>query len=334
MVSFGIECVPMELFWKTTYYSIQAEKLGYDSVWITDHFNNRNVYVSLSFIANYTDRIRMGPGVTNPYLVHPVMTAQAVASLNEVAPGRVLCGIGAGDRTSLDIVGAEMSNPVRTVREAVEIIRRQLAREKEGYEGSVYRIKPGAKFNFKVENHIPIYVGAQGPKMLQLAGGIGDGALINASHPNDIERAVTQIRKGAEDAGRRLEDIDVAAYTSFSVAETEKKARKAVVPVVAYIVAGSPASVLENFGISVEVAEGIRGNLAERRWDEAFGAVDTDMIDAFSVCGSHDQCVEKIDAILRKGVSHFVTGSPLGPDKKNAINLFGKEVLPFFKEQT
>ncbi|MFH2111092.1 MAG: 5,10-methylenetetrahydromethanopterin reductase [Candidatus Bathyarchaeota archaeon] len=333
MVSFGIEFVPMELFWKTTYYSVQAEKLGYDSVWITDHFNNRNVYVSLSFIANYTDKIRMGPGVTNPYLVHPVMTAQSVASLDEVAPGRVLCGIGAGDRTSLDIVGAEMTNPVRTVRETVEIIRRQLAREKEGYEGSVYKIKPGAKFNFKVENHIPIYVGAQGPKMLQLAGAIGDGALINASHPEDIDRAVKQIRKGAEDAGRKFEDVDVAAYTSFSVAETEKKAKKAVVPVVAYIVAGSPASVLENFGISVEVADGIRGNLAERNWGEAFGAVDSDMIDAFSVCGSPDMCVEKIDTILGKGVSHFVTGSPLGPDKKNAINLFGKEVLPHFKEQ-
>jgi 5,10-methylenetetrahydromethanopterin reductase len=334
MVSFGIEFVPMELFWKTTYYSIQAEKLGYDSVWITDHFNNRNVYVSLSFIANYTDRIRLGPGVTNPYLIHPVMTAQSVASLDEVAPGRVLCGIGAGDRTSLDIVGAEMTSPVRTVRETVEIIRRQLAREKEGYEGSIYRIKPGAKFNFKVENHIPIYVGAQGPKMLQLAGGIGDGALINASHPDDIDRAVKQIRKGAEDAGRRLEDVDVAAYTSFSVAETEKKAKKAVVPVVAYIVAGSPASVLENFGISVEVAERIRGNLAERNWGEAFGAVDSDMIDAFSVCGSPEMCVEKIDTILGKGVNHFVTGSPLGPDKKNSINMFGKEVLPHFKEQT
>jgi 5,10-methylenetetrahydromethanopterin reductase len=331
MVSFGIEFVPMELFWKTTYYSVQAEKLGYDSVWITDHFNNRNVYVSLSFIANYTDRIKLGPGVTNPYLVHPVMTAQAVASLNEVAPGRVLCGIGAGDRTSLDIVGTDMNSPIKTVRETVEIIRRQLARENGGYEGSVYKIKPGAKFNFKVENHIPVYVGAQGPKMLQLAGAIGDGALINASHPEDIDRAVKQIRKGVEDAGRSLGDVDIAAYTSFSVAETEKKARKAVVPVVAYIVAGSPASVLENFGISVEVAEKIRENLAIRNWAEAFSAIDSEMVDAFSVCGSPDMCVDKIDTILRTGVSHFVTGSPLGPDKKNAINLFGKEILPHFR---
>lgn len=332
MASFGIEFVPMELFWKTTYYSIQAEKLGYDSVWITDHFNNRNVYISLSFIANYTDRIKLGPGVTNPFLIHPVMTAQSIASLAEVAPNRVICGIGAGDRTSLEIVGVNMKNPVRTVRETVEIIRRQISRDKNEYNGSVYQIKSGAKFNFKVQENIPIYIGAQGPRMLQLAGRIGDGALINASHPNDIDRAMEQIQKGASRAGRNLNEIDIAAYTSFSVAETRKKAKKAVVPVVAYIVAGSPNSILEKHEISVEEAKEIRSNLANRNWGEAFGSVDSQMIDAFSICGTPEQCVEEIHKILRSGVTHFVTGSPLGPDKKNAINLFGKEVFPHFKE--
>ena len=333
MASFGIEFVPMELFWKTTYYSIQAEKLGYDSVWITDHFNNRNVYVSLSFIANYTDRIMLGPGVTNPFLVHPVMTAQSIASLAEVAPGRVMCGIGAGDRTSLDIVGVNMKNPVKTVRETVEIIRRQLSREKNEYNGSIYQIKSGAKFNFKIEEHIPIYIGAQGPRMLRLAGRIGDGVLVNASHPNDINRAMEQIKKGAAKAGRNLNEIDIAAYTSFSVAETRKEAKKAVIPVVAYIVAGSPKSILEKHEISVKIAKEIRFNLANRKWGDAFSRVDSQMIDAFSICGTPEQCIEEIHKILKSGVSHFVTGSPLGPDKKNAINLFGKEVFPHFKEQ-
>ena len=117
-MKFGIEFVPMDLYWRTVFYTIQAEKLGYDHVWITDHFNNRNVYVTLTLIANYTERIKLGPGVTNPYLVHPVMTAQAVASLNEIAPGRVVCGIGAGDKTTLEMVGLEMKTPLRAVREA------------------------------------------------------------------------------------------------------------------------------------------------------------------------------------------------------------------------
>ncbi len=318
----------MELFWKTTYYTMQAEKLGYDSVWITDHFNNRNVYVSLSFIAVYTDRIKFGPGVTNPYMIHPATTAQSIATLNEVAPGRVLCGIGAGDKTSLDIVGTSIKEPLKTVREAVEIIRRQIAREKTGYEGSTFKLKPGARFNFKVKNNVPIYVGAQGPKMLQLAGRIGDGVLINASHPDDIDRAVKFVREGVEEAGRKMEDVDVAAYTSFSVSDDENEARKPVIPVVAYIVAGSPAEVLERHDIPVEKADAIRKHLSDRNWGEAFGAVDSEMVDAFAVCGTPEQCVEKIDGMFRKGINQFVTGSPLGPDKKRAINLFGNEVLP------
>jgi 5,10-methylenetetrahydromethanopterin reductase len=332
MKRFGIEFVPMEPFWRTTYYTIQAERLGYDSIWITDHFNNRNVYVSLTVIANYTERIKLGPGVTNPYLIHPVMTAQSVASLNEVAPGRVICGIGAGDRTTLDMVGTKMKAPLRTVREAVEIIRRQISREKGEYTGKEFQTTSGARFNFRVNSPIPIYIGAQGPKMLQLAGAIGDGALINASHPDDIERAVKLIRGGIEKAGRNITDVDIAAYTSFSVAENEKKARKPVIPVVAYIVAGSPPFILEKHGIPVKKAEQIRDDLANRRWGEAFGAVDSGMIDAFAVCGSPEQCTEKIEALFKTGITHFVTGSPLGPNVRGSINLFGNEVLPHFKE--
>ena len=332
MMSFGIEFVPMELFWKTTYYSMQAEKLGYDSIWITDHFNNRNVYVSLAFIANYTDRIKLGPGVTNPYLVHPVITAQSIASLTEVAPNRVICGIGAGDKTTLNILGTKMKSPLRTMRESVELIRNQLAREKKGYEGTIFNTSAGARFNFKVKSNVPIYIGAQGPKMLGLAGRIGDGALINASHPSDIERAVTLIKQGAKKADKKPEDVDIAAYTSFSVSDDEKSAKKSVVPVVAYIVAGSPHSILEKHGISIEVAESIQANLAKRNWGEAFGAVKSDMIDAFAVCGTPDQCCEKIVELFKTGITHFITGSPLGPNKKTAINLFGNEIMPHFKE--
>ena len=286
MKSFGIEFVPMELFWRTTYYTIQAERLGYDSICITDHFNNRNVYISLAIIATYTDRIKLGPGVTNPYLVHPTMTAQSVASLNEIAPGRVICGIGAGDKTTLEMVGVEMKSPLRTVREAVNVIRHQIKREKGKYEGKVFQTTPGARLNFKVQENIPIYIGAQGPKMLQLAGAIGDGALVNASHPDDIERAVTLIKKGAEKQKRDPNEIDIAAYTSFSVAEKEKDARKPVIPVVAYIVAGSPPFILEKHDIPIEKADKIRGALANRDWGTAFGSVDESMIDAFSVCGT------------------------------------------------
>jgi hypothetical protein len=116
------------------------------------------------------------------------------------------------------------------------------------------------------------------------------------------------------------------------VAENEKKARKPVVPVVAYIVAGSPPFILEKHGIPVEKAEKIRSDLANRNWGEAFGAVDSNMIDSFAVCGSPDQCIEKIETLFKTGISHFVTGSPLGPNVRASIKLFGIDVLPHFKE--
>ena len=330
VVRFGIEFVPREAYWKTIYYAIQAEKRGFNYLWITDHFNNRNVYVTLMATAIYTDKITFGPGVTNPYLVNPVVTAQAIASLNEAAPGRVVLGVGAGDKTTLDCTGVEMRKPLTAVRECIEIIRRMTSGESVVFEGEVFRIA-GAKFFFKPRGKIPIYVGAQGPKMLAMAGRIGDGVLINACHPKDINYAVDCVKRGVSEIGKKLTDVDVAAYTSFSVHENLKKATKAAVPVVSFIVAGSPSVVLERHGIDLKAAEEIRGALKASQWGRAFGLVSPEMIEAFSVCGTPDMCIERITQLLKSGISQFVVGSPIGPNVREAINLIGEKVIPHFK---
>jgi len=329
LVKFGIEFVPRDLFWKTTYYAIQAEKQGFNYLWITDHFNNRNVYVSLAIVSAYTDKIKFGPGVTNPYLVHPAITAQAVASLNEIAPGRVVCGIGVGDRTTLNMVNISQLKPLAAIRESVQIIRGFSSGGSVNLKGELFNISQG-RFNFRVASSIPIFIGAQGPKMLMLAAEIGDGVLINASHPRDIEHALNFIREGATKAGRKVEELEVAAYTSFSVSEEMKKALKAVVPVVGYIVAGSPDSVLESHRISPEVAGKIRDAIVRGMWKDAFSQVTSEMIEAFSICGTPDVCIEKIDKLVKLGVTQFVTGSPLGPDMRKAISLIGAQILPHF----
>ncbi|NIP67124.1 5,10-methylenetetrahydromethanopterin reductase, partial [Candidatus Bathyarchaeota archaeon] len=218
MVKFGIEFVPDKPYWKTIFYAIQAEKRGFDNLWITDHFNNRNVYVTLTAAALYTQRIRLGPGVTNPYLINPVVTAQAVASLNEISDGRVIFGIGAGDKTTLRSTGVEMRKPLAAVKECVQIVRRMIREKSLTFEGEIFQARD-AKFFFKPRKEIPVYVGAQGPKMLAMAGRIGDGVLINAGHPKDVNYAVGRVKKGLEQAGKKMSDVDVAAYTSFSVHE-------------------------------------------------------------------------------------------------------------------
>ncbi len=329
MVKFGIEFVPKEPYWKITFYAIQAERGGFSNLWITDHFNNRNVYVTLTTAAIYTNKITVGPGVTNPYMVNPVFTAQALVTLNELAPGRVVLGIGAGDKTTLASVGVEMRKPLSAVREAVDIFRNMARGENVAYEGKVFQIA-GAKFFFKPKGEIPIYVGAQGPKMLALAGKIGDGVLINACHPDDVEYAVNCVKNGVQEIGKQFNELDVAAYTSFSVHKDLKKAMKAAVPVVAFIVAGSPSQVLERHEIDLKKAEEIREALKTNDWGGAFGAVSKEMIDAFSVCGTPIMCIERINQLLKFGISQFVVGSPIGPKVKAAIDLINEEIIPSF----
>ena len=331
-MKFGLEFVPQDLYWKTTYYAIQAEKASFDNLWITDHFTNRNVYISLTTILIYTDRITVGTGVTNPYLVHPVVAASAIATLNEVAPGRVIFGIGAGDKTTLEQVGVQFSKPLKTIRETVEIIKKMTSGENLHYEGEIYKI-PAGKLNFRVKNRIPIYIGAQGPKMLNLAGEIGDGVLINASHPEDLREAVTHIKAGLKASARQTEDLDIVAYTAFSIHKDPGRAFKAAVPVVAFIVAGCPDEILEKHGIKPETAGDIRAMLVKGQFKDAFSKVSSEMVDAFSVSGSPETCVEKISNIAKIGVSQFVTGSPVGPNVRRSIDLFASEVMPHFKEE-
>lgn len=312
------------------YYAIQAERGGFSNLWITDHFNNRNVYVTLTAAALYTNKITFGPGVTNPYMVNPVFTAQAMATLNELAPSRVVLGIGAGDKTTLESVGVEMQKPLKAVQEAIDIFRKITSGESVVYSGEVFKTA-GAKFLFKPRGTIPVYVGAQGPKMLEFAGKIGDGVLINACHPKDVEYAVSCVKEGAKAAGKKLNEIDVAAYTSFSVHEDIKKANKAAVPVVSFIVAGSPPQVLERHAIDVKKAEEIKEALKANDWGRAFGGVTPEMISAFSVCGTPDMCIERIAELLKSGISQFVVGSPIGANVKEAINLISEKIIPHFR---
>jgi len=329
LTKFGIEFVPQEAYWKTVFYSIQSERRGFDYLWITDHFNNRNVYATLAAIAIYTNRIKMGPGVTNPFLSHPVVTAQAVASINEMAPGRTVCGIGAGDATTLRMLGVAPQKVLTSVKEATEIIRRLTAGENVEMKGAFS--VAGAKLNFKVKERIPIYVGAQGPKMLALAGAIGDGVLINASSPMDIQLALNHVRGGASEVGRKMDAIDVTAYTSFSVDEDEKNAIEAACSVVAFIVAGSPQEILERHGIPQADAQSIRDALGRKEWGRAFSSVTQEMLSAFSICGTPDMCSEKISTLLKLGVTQFVAGSPIGPNVRKSIDTIGERILPGLK---
>jgi 5,10-methylenetetrahydromethanopterin reductase len=331
-MKFGIEFVPNMKYYELEYYVKLAEDSKFDFVWITDHYNNRNVYSILTILAMKTNTIKVGTGVTNPYHINPAVTASAIATINEISNGRAVLGIGAGDKVTFDRIGISWEKPLARMREAVEIIRGLHSGKPVNYDGKIFKFN-GARMDFKT-GYIPIYIGAQGPKMLQLAAELGDGVLINASHPKDFEVAKENIDAGLSKAGKDRSAFDTVAYASMSVDKDRDKARNAAKIVVAFIVAGSPDVIFERHGISAEDVQKVRDALnaafTKGDWPGVGKAVTDEMVDTFSISGTPDDVVERINELSKAGVTQVVAGSPIGPDKKKSINLIGKEIISKF----
>lgn len=317
---FGIEFVPSDPALKIGYLSKLAEDVGFETVWITDHYNNRDVYSTLAVLSMLTNRIRLGTGVTNPYTRSPIITASSIASINELSGGRAILGIGPGDKATFDAMGIAWEKPLTRVRESILVIRALLRKERVTQGGM------NAQLSFSAGN-IPIYMGAQGPKMLELAGEIADGILINASHPEDFRAAIPLIRNGIQRAGRKPEDVRICAYTSFSIDRDRSKAASEARKVVAFIAAGSPDAVLERHGISVQERDAISKSISKGDFAGAMSSVTDKMLDVFSVTGTPDDCKARVDELLKTGVNQIVVGSPIGPDKERSIRLISKNIL-------
>jgi 5,10-methylenetetrahydromethanopterin reductase len=168
--------------------------------------------------------------------------------------------------------------------------------------------------------------------MLQLSAELGDGVLINASHPKDFEVARENINAGLEKAGKSRDEFDVVAYASMSVDKDRDKARNASKIVVAFIVAGSPDVIFERHGISMDDVQNVRTALnnafTKGDWPGVGKAVTDEMVDTFSISGTPDDVIDRVQELSKAGVTQVVAGSPIGPDKKKSIKLIGKEIIP------
>jgi 5,10-methylenetetrahydromethanopterin reductase len=201
-----------------------AERLGYDTAWITDsHLVCRELWVTLAACATATSRIRLGPGVTVPHSRHVSVTASAVATLAELAPGRVVIGVGTGGSSaqtmglSLAEVGkaARLESTATTLR---RLLRGESARFDTGADGRLAWLQsPPA---------IPIYLAGSGPRMLETAGRLGDGAIIYATvSPDVLSVAVERVASGARTAGRSPDDVDIALWAPMSIGRDRERAR-------------------------------------------------------------------------------------------------------------
>ena len=201
-----------------------AERLGYDTAWITDsHLVCRELWVTLAACATATSRIRLGPGVTVPHSRHVSVTAGAIATLAELAPGRVVIGVGTGGSSaqtmglSLAEVGkaARLESTATTLR---RLLRGEPARFDTGADGRLAWLQAPAA--------IPIYLAGSGPRMLETAGRLGDGAIIYATvSPEVLSVAVERVASGARAAGRSPDDVDIALWAPMSIGRDRERAR-------------------------------------------------------------------------------------------------------------
>ncbi|MEM4188048.1 MAG: 5,10-methylenetetrahydromethanopterin reductase [Candidatus Hadarchaeum sp.] len=325
-MKFGVEFVPYLNLDTMAALAKEVEQLGFQQIWVCDHYHNRYVHSVLAQLALETRRVQLGPGVTNPYLAHPAVTAAAVATLNEISKGRALLGMSSGDPFFLETVGIEQTKPLTSVREAVFIIRKLFAGEKVDFEGECFTCR-GARLRFKPFNRIPIYVGGRRRKMLKLAGEVADGALINASHPVDIEDSVKNIKEGLRRRASPSDDFDFVAYMAVSIDKDERRARDAARGVVAFVASSAPEDSLSHRAISAEDVEEVRRYLRRGELAKAREAVTDEMLDEFSVCGKADNLVDRVLELEKIGVTRVVIGSPIGPDPLKSLKLVAEKLL-------
>jgi 5,10-methylenetetrahydromethanopterin reductase len=299
-----------------------AEAEGFDAVLASYHYNNRDPWMALDRVAAATDDVLVGPAAANPYDTHPAKLAGQAATLQEVSGGRALLGLGAGDRSTLRNLGVERDRPLRRVLESMRVSKRLWAGERVDHDGTF--VARDAGLNFEVDA-VPVYVGAQGPHMIRMAAKHADGVLVNASHPADVEWAAERVAGGRAERPASRGEFDFGVFASVSVAEDGAAAREAARPPVAFIAAGAAEPVLDRHGLDAERAASIGEHIEAGEFDAAFDAVTPAMIDAFAVAGTVEEVEERAERLLSVADS-LVVGSPLGPDREQAVRLAARAV--------
>lgn len=313
--------------------TVLAERQGLECVWYCQDLFKRDAWVFLTAAATNTERIDLGTGIVNPYTVNPAELAMHAATLDEYSGGRFRLGISVGAVEFLRWVGLEAQRPITAMRESVELIRRLMRGEHVEHDGRIFRgWTREAYMRFKpLRDKIPIYLGAQRRRMLQLIGEIADGGLPLLFPPEYVEEVLMQVSTGANRTGRSLKDIDVVGCIWFSVSRNPEAAMDALRNLVSFYGPHLAPEMIGKVGLSSEDFDPIRKALSAREYDRASDLV-TDEMAQLAVHGTPEDCVERIDKLLGMGLTHVRFGPPLGPDPEETIRLIGQEIIPYFRE--
>lgn len=279
-----------------------AEQAGVGSIWMAEHGGYRDGFASSMAFLAATQRLLVAPTAISVYSRHPMIAAMAAATLEEYAPGRTIFSLGTGNPQALREAGLGMDRPLTRVREYVEIVRALWTGEPVTHVGQVFQLD-GAQLRFKPSRSIPVHVAAMGPRMLELAGEVGDGVLLSAALPAaTIARSVERVRVGARHAGRDPASVTIVGFILAALSQDSDAARRACKGMLAYLLRNDfTAEGLAYAGVKVDqgavAAAAVRGD-----WETAVRLIPDEALEKCALAGTPRECRRQLESFLPPGL--------------------------------
>lgn len=293
----------------------EAERLGYDSVWTAEAYGSDAATI-LAFIAAQTNRIRLGSAIFQMPARTPAMTAMTAATLDQLSGGRMLLGIGSsGPQVAEGWHGQRFARQLQRTREYVAILRKALARERVEYHGETIQLPlpdgPGKPLKLMIaplQERLPIYLAAIGPKNTALAGEIADGWLPTFFSPEHVADVRALLEEGAARSGRSLEGFDIAPVVNAYVSDDLERSRDVMRPGLALYIGGMGSReqnfynrLVRRYGFEAEALE-IQDLYLGGHKEEAARIIPSELIDLVSLCGPPDMVRRRLAAFREAGV--------------------------------
>lgn len=311
-------------------YVQYAEQRGFEAVWQAESRLVRDAIVPMAAFAAVTSRIKVGSGVLNNWTRNIGLLASTFLTLDDLAPDRIICGIGAWWDPLARNVGVERRKPLKAMRETVEVMKRLLSMERVTFHGEFHNVE-GIELDVihgrREPRNVPIYIGATQMGMMELAGEIADGVLLNYCVPPEYNRkALEHIEIGAKKAGRKVDDIDRPQLIVCSVDHDHRRAVQAAKVLLTQYIAQQP-HIAEASGTPEETVKKIQSILGwpatRAQIHEAMQYVPDDLIERITACGTPDEVRAKVEEYNRNGCTCPVL-YPLGDDVKLMIDAFAQ----------
>jgi 5,10-methylenetetrahydromethanopterin reductase len=306
-----------------------AESKGFEAVWQAESRLVRDAIVPMAAFAAHTGKIKVGSGVTNNWTRNIGLLAATFLTLDDLAPDRIICGIGAWWDPLASKVGIQRRKPLTAMRETVEVLRRLLNMETVTYHGEFHYVD-GIKLDVvhgrKTPRNVPIYIGATGMKMMEMSGEIADGVVLNyLVNPNYNRRAMEAIKRGADKAGRSVDDIDRPQLMICSVGHDRKKALDGARKMITQYLGQQP-HLMEASGVSQDLLDEIHAVLTwpatEEQIEAAMHIVPDDVVQMCTASGSPEEVRAKVREYVEAGATCPIL-YPLG-DAKLMIDIFSE----------